>query len=148
MTLLEPQVDTSSKSRHLKFVASALVILAAVVLYFAFRYYPEQRAAQRFFNALATGDTNTAYQLWKAAPSYRMQDFLTDWGPYGYYGPVKSYKIMKISRPEGSSNSVVVEIAVSPFSPMPEATDAEKSRRTRVVTVWMNTEDKSFSFPP
>jgi len=148
MTLLEPQVETSGKSRPLKFVVGALVVLAAVVLYFAFRYYPEQRVAQRFFNALVAGDTNTAYQLWKAAPSYRLQDFLTDWGPYGYYGPVKSYKIMKISRPEGSSNSVVVEIAVSPFSPMPDATDAEKSRRTRVVTVWMNTEDKSFSFPP
>jgi len=148
MTLLEPQVETSSRSRHLKFVAGALVVLAAVVLYFAFRYYPEQRAAQRFFDALVAADTNTAYQLWKAKPSYRLQDFLTDWGPYGYYGPVKSYKIMKISRPEGSINSVVVEIAVSPFTPMPAATDAEKSRRTRVVTVWMNTEEKSFSFPP
>jgi hypothetical protein len=148
MTLLEPPAETSSKSRHLKFVAGALVVLAAVVLYFAFRYYPEQRAAQRFFDALVAGNTNSAYQLWKAKASYRMQDFLTDWGPYGYYGPVKSYKIMKISRPEGSSNSVVVEVAVSPFSPMPDATDAEKSRRTRVVTVWMNTEDKSFSFPP
>ncbi len=148
MTLLEPPAETSSKSRHLKFVAGALVVLAAVVLYFAFRYYPEQRATQRFFDALVAGNTNTAYQLWKAKPSYRTQDFLTDWGPYGYYGPVKSYKIVKISRPEGSSNSVVVEVAVSPFSPMPDATDAEKSRRTRVVTVWMNTEDKSFSFPP
>ena len=148
MTLLEPQVETSSRSRHLKFVAGALVVLAAVVLYFAFRYYPEQRAAQRFFDALVAADTNTAYQLWKAKPSYRLQDFLTDWGPHGYYGPVKSYKIMKISRPEGSINSVVVEIAVSPFAPMPAATDAEKSRRTRVVTVWMNTNDKSFSFPP
>ena len=148
MTLLEPPVETSSKLRHLKFVAGALVILAAVVLYFAFRFYPEQRAAQHFLDALVAGDTNTAYQLWKPTPSYRIQDFLTDWGPYGYYGPVKSYKIMKISRPEGSMNSVVVEVAVSPFSPMPEATDAEKSRRTRVVTVWMNTDDKSFSFPP
>ncbi len=148
MTLLEPPIETSNKSRPLKFVAGALVILAAAVLYFAFRYYPEQRAAQRFFNALVAGDSNTAYKLWKAAPSYRSQDFLTDWGPYGYYGPVKSYKIIKISTPEDSRNSVVVEIAVSPFSPMPEATDAEKSRRTRVVTVWMNTEDKSFSFPP
>ncbi len=147
MALLEP-VETSGRSRHLKFVAGALVILAAVVLYFAFRYYPEQRAAQRFFNALVAGDTNTAYQLWKAAPSYRLQDFLTDWGPYGYYGPVKSYKIMKISSPNGSTSSVVVEVAVSPFAPMPDATDAEKSRRTRVVTVWMNTEEKSFSFPP
>jgi hypothetical protein len=61
---------------------------------------------------------------------------------------VKSYKILKINRPSGSSNSVVVEVAVSPYAPMPDATDAEKSRRTRVVTVWMNTEDKSFSFPP
>ena len=148
MALLEPPVETSSRSRHLKFVAGALVVLAVVVLYFAFRYYPEQRAAQRFFNALVAGDTNTAYQLWKAKASYRLQDFLTDWGPHGYYGPVKSYKIMKISRPDGSINSVVVEVAVSPFSPMPEATDAEKSRRTRVVTVWMNTEEKSFSFPP
>jgi hypothetical protein len=148
MTLLEPPVETSSKTRPLKFVAGALVVLAAVVLYFAFRFYPEQRAAQRFFDALVAGDTNTAYQLWKAKPSYRMQDFLTDWGPHGYYGPVKSYKIMKISSPSGSTSSVVVEVAVSPFAPMPEATDAEKSRRTRVVTVWMNTEDKSFSFPP
>src|SRR5258707_109728 len=129
MTLLEPQVETSSRSRHLKFVAGALVVLAAVVLYFAFRYYPEQRAAQRFFDALVAADTNTAYQLWKAKPSYRLQDFLTDWGPHGYYGPVKSYKIIKISTPEGAINSVVVEIALSPFAPMPAATDAEKSRR-------------------
>jgi hypothetical protein len=148
MPLFESSVETSSRSRHLRFVAGALVVLAAVVLYFAFRYYPEQRAAQRFFNALVAGDTNTAYQLWKAKPSYRLQDFLTDWGPYGYYGPVKSYKIMKISSPNGSTSSVVVEVAVSPFAPMPDATDAEKSRRTRVVTVWMNTEEKSFSFPP
>ena len=148
MTLLEPPVETSSKTRHLKFVAGALVVLAAVVLYLTFRFYPEQRAAQRLFDALVTGDTKRAYQLWKPQPSYRFQDFLTDFGPYGYYGPVKSYKIIKISEPRGSRNNVAVEVAVSPFSPMPDATDAEKSRRTKVVTVWMNTEDKSFSFPP
>jgi hypothetical protein len=148
MALLEPPIETSSKSRHLKFVAGALVLLAAVVFYLTFRFYPEQRAAQRFFDALAAGDTNTAYQLWKAGPSYRLQDFLADWGPNGYYGPVKSYKILKISSPHGSSNSVAIEAAVSPFSPMPDTSDAEKSRRTRVVTVWMNTDNKSFSFPP
>jgi hypothetical protein len=148
MALLDPPVETSSKTRHLKFVAGALVVLAAVVVYLTFRFYPEQRAVQRFFDALVAGDVKTAYQLWKPQPSYRMQDFLTDWGPYGYYGPVKSYKIIKISEPKGSRNSVAVEVAVSPFSPMPDASDAEKSRRTRVVAVWMNTEDKSFSFPP
>jgi len=148
MGLLEPPVETSSKSRHLKFVGGALVVLAAVVLYFMFRFYPEQRAAQKFFDALAAGDTKTAYQLWKPQPSYRMQDFLADWGPYGYYGPVKSYKILKVSSPGGPSNSVVVQVALSPFSPMPDTNDAEKSRRTRIVAVWMNVNDRSFSFPP
>jgi hypothetical protein len=148
MALLEPPVETSSKTRHLKFVAGALVLLAVVALYFTFRFYPEQRSAQRFFDALVAGDVKTAYQLWKPQPSYRIQDFLTDWGPHGYYGPVTSYKIIKISSPKDSSNSVAVEVSVSPFSPMPDASDAEKSRRTRVVTIWMNTEDKSFSFPP
>ena len=148
MGLLEPPVETSSKSRHLKFVGGALVVLAAAVLYFMFRFYPEQRAAQKFFDALAAGDTKTAYQLWKPQPSYRMQDFLADWGPYGYYGPVKSYKILKVSSPGGPSNSVVVQVALSPFSPMPDTNDAEKSRRTRIVAVWMNVNDRSFSFPP
>jgi hypothetical protein len=148
MTLLEPPVETSSKTRHLRFVAVALVVLAVVVVYLTFRFYPEQRAAQRFFDALVAGDTNGAYKLWKAGPSYHLQDFLADWGANGYYGPVKSYKILKITAPKDSSNSVAVEVAISPFSPMPDASDAEKSRRTRVVTVWMNTEDKSFSFPP
>ena len=148
MALLEPPVETSSKSRHLKFVVGALVLVAAIALYFTFRFYPEQRAVQRFFDALVAGDMKTAYDLWKPQPSYRMQDFLADWGPHGYYGPVKSYKIIKIREPKESRNSVAVEVAVSPFSPMPDTSDAEKSRRTRVVTVWMNTEDKSFSFPP
>jgi hypothetical protein len=130
------------------FVVGALVLIAAVVLWYSFRFYPEQRAAQRFFNALAAGDTNSAYQLWKPQPSYRTQDFMADWGPYGYYGPVKSYKILHLSTPRGSNNSVEVEVAVSPFSPMPDAADVEKSRRTRVVTVWLNSNDKSFSFPP
>jgi len=148
MTLLEPPIETSSRTRHLKFVAVALVVLAVVVVYLTFRFYPEQRAAQRFFDALAAGDTNTAYKLWKAGPSYHLQDFLADWGANGYYGPVKSYKILKVTAPKDSSNSVAVQVAISPFTPMPDASDAEKSRRTRVVTVWMNTEDKSFSFPP
>jgi hypothetical protein len=148
MTLLEPPIETSSRKRHLKFVAVALVVLAVVVVYLTFRFYPEQRAAQHFFDAVVAGDTNTAYKLWKASPSYRLQDFLADWGPNGYYGPVKSYKILKITEPKDSGNSVAVQVVISPFTPMPDASDAEKSRRTRVVTVWMNTEDKSFSFPP
>jgi hypothetical protein len=147
MTLLDPPADKPQKSRAMAFTVVALGFVAVVLLYFAFRYYPEKRAAQHFFDALVSGDTATAYQLWKPSPSYAMKDFLADWGPEGYYGPVKSYKIIKASSPTGA-NAIAVRVALSPFAPMPDANDAEKSRKTRVLSVWVLTKDKSFSFPP
>ena len=148
MGLLEPPPEVSNKGRVLKFMAIAFIVIAVIVLYFAFRFYPEQRAAQHFFDAVVTGDFNAAYKLWHPSPSYQMRDFMTDWGPYGYYGPVKSYKIVRLQAPDRISNNVAVEVAVSPFSPMPSEQDAEKSARTRIVTIWVNANDKSLSFPP
>jgi hypothetical protein len=31
---------------------------------------------------------------------------------------------------------------------MPNANDPEKSQKTKVVNVWIDSKDKSFSFPP
>jgi hypothetical protein len=76
-----------------------------------------------------------------------MKDFMADWGPQGYYGPVKSYKILKVNAPP-KANAIAVRVAISPFSPLPDAGDEEKSRKTRVVSVWVLTKDKSLSFPP
>ncbi len=129
------------------FTIAALVLVAIVVLWFTFRYYPEKKAAEHFFDALVAGDTARAYQLWKPSPSYAMKDFLADWGPEGYYGPVKSYKILRASSPIGA-NAIAVRVAISPFSPMPDASEIEKSRKTKVVSVWVLISDKSFSFPP
>lgn len=147
MTLLDPPPVKSEKSRAMAFTVAAVTVAVIVVLWFALRYYPEKRAADRFFTALAAGNTELAYQLWKPAPSYSMKDFLADWGPEGYYGPVKSYEILKTCAPH-SSNAVDVSVALSPFSPMPQPGDDEKSRKTKVVSIWVVTSDKSLSFPP
>jgi hypothetical protein len=147
MTLLDPPAGKPEKSRALAFTLAALGLVLILLLYFAFRYYPEKRAAEHFFDALVAGDTTKAYQLWKPSGSYAMKDFLADWGPQGYYGPVKSYKIVKVNSPVGS-NAVAVRVEISPFSPLPELGDEEKSRKTRVLSVWVLTNDKSFSFPP
>lgn len=147
MTLLDPPPVKPEKSRAMAFTVAAVTVAVIVVLWFVFRYYPEKRAAERFFAALAAGNTDLAYQLWKPTLSYSMKDFLADWGPEGYYGPVKSYEILKSCAPAGS-NTVDVSVAVSPFSPMPQPGDAEKSRKTKVVSVWVVTSDKSLSFPP
>lgn len=147
MTLLDPPPVKPEKSRAMAFTVAAVSVALLVVLWFAFRYYPEKKAADHFFTALAEGNTDLAYKLWKPAPSYSLKDFLADWGPEGYYGPVKSYEILKTCAPH-SSNAVDVSVAVSPFSPMPQPGDEEKSRKTKVVSVWVVTSDKSLSFPP
>jgi hypothetical protein len=147
MSLLDPPTEKPQKPRVMAFTAAALVLVSAVIVWFTFRYYPEKKAADQFFAAVASGDTSTAYKLWKPSASYSMNDFLADWGPTGYYGPVKSYKIMGAKAPENST-SIAVNVAISPYSPMPDASDADKSRKTRVVTLWVQPSDKSFSFPP
>jgi hypothetical protein len=147
MSLLEPPPVKTEKSRVMAFTIVALLLVLIVVLWFTFRYYPEKRVTKEFFDALVAGDTDTAYGLWKPTPSYKKGDFLADWGPTGYYGPVKSYKIMGAKEPN-KSDSIAVNVAVSPYSPLPEPSDAEKSSKTRVVTLWVSPSDKSFSFPP
>lgn len=147
MSLLEPPPEKTDKSRVWAFTIVALAAVLAAVLWFSLRYYPEKKAAEHFFDALAAGDSDKAYGLWKPTSSYRKDDFLADWGPSGYYGPVKSYKIMGAKAPN-KSDSIAVNVAISPYMPMPDASDAEKSRKTRVVTLWVSAQDKSFSFPP
>jgi hypothetical protein len=147
MSLLDPPAAKPEKSRAMAFTIAALTLVTIVVLWFTFRYYPEKKVAERFFNALVAGDMAQAYQLWKPGSSYTMNDFLADWGDQGYYGPVKSYGIERARGPRGST-SVAITVKVSPYSPMPDPSDAEKSRKTRVVEVWILPRDKSFSFPP
>jgi len=146
MSLLDPPASKPDKSRAMAFTLAALALVAIVALWFTFRYYPEKKAAERFFDALVAGDTARAYQLWKPGPSYAMKDFLADWGPQGYYGPVKSYEIVRAKAPKGST-SIAVTVNLSPYSPMPDPSDVEKSRKTRVQDLWIQS-DKSLSFPP
>ena len=73
--------------------------------------------------------------------------FLADWGPEGYYGPVKSYEIMRATRMK-SSNGIIVSVAVSPFSPMPGANDPVKNRRTKVIPLFVDVDSKAMSFSP
>jgi hypothetical protein len=147
MSLLSPPAEPSNKYKALTYTGAALLIALAIVLYFSFRYYPEKRATEHFLDALAAGNAKQAYELWKPSESYKIGDFMADWGPEGYYGPVKSYSIVKAESRKGA-NGVILTVEVSPFSPMPDKTDVEKSRRTKQFNLWVKSDDKSFSFPP
>ncbi|MBZ5700830.1 MAG: hypothetical protein LAN84_03195 [Acidobacteriia bacterium] len=147
MSLFEVPVEKPAHPRLRIWLSLAGAVLLAILLWFVFRYYPERKAAERFFDAVVAGDMPRAYQIWKPGESYTMQDFLADWSPTGYYGPVKSYQINGTHALRGASG-VIVTVQISPYAPFPTAEDGEKNRRTRVVNLWVEIKDKSFSFPP
>jgi hypothetical protein len=140
--------EPKSRLRRYILTVVALVLLLVFGLWYAFRFFPEKRAAQRFLDALSAGDTPRAYQLWKPAPTYMMKDFLDDWGPTGYYGPVKSYRIESVVAPEKGGSGVIVVAELSPSAPFPQDNDATKTRRLKEVRIWVESKDKSLSFPP
>jgi hypothetical protein len=125
---------------------AVFVVVFPAYLWYPFVYYPETKTVGRLMNAIVSGNLQQAYQIWQPSPSYSFKDFLDDWGPGGYYGPVKSYRI---GRPEHVKNSSATDIAidVSPYPQYPDNGDV-KSSQTKTVHVWVNFKDKSITFPP
>jgi hypothetical protein len=148
MSILEPPQETQAKSHWLIWGALLLVVMVGAMLWYGFRYYPEERAVGKFFDALVAGDTGRAYQVWQPGPNYKTEDFLAEWGPNGFYGPVKSYKVVSAEAPRHGGSGVIVTVEISPYSPMPAAEDIEKSRRTREVRLWVEFSNKSIDFAP
>jgi hypothetical protein len=144
--------DPSSKRRRYAIMAGTGVVLAAVAIWwliFGYLHVPERTAAGRFFDALSAGNTELAYKLWKPEPNrYPYSDFLDDWGANGIYGPVKSYQIESVSSPAKGGSGVIVVAEVSPFQPFPDPNDLPKSRSNKEVRIWVETSDKSLSYPP
>jgi hypothetical protein len=144
--------DPKSRGRRYILMAGisvALIIGLTVWLWFGVLHMPERSAAGHFFDALTSGNTQGAYQLAKAdSAHYAYQDFLDDWGPTGFYGPVKSYHIESASAPPKEGSGIIVTVDVSPYEPFPGNDDVEKSSHTKEVHLWVETRDKSISISP
>ena len=140
--------EPKSKLRRYVITGIAFAALLTWLGWYFFHFYPEKRVAQRFFDTLVAGDFQTAYKIWKPSQSYSYQDFLDDWGPKGYYGPVKSYEIESAQSPRHGGSGVIIVVVLSPDQPFPADTDATKNKRLREVRLWVESRDNSFSFPP
>jgi hypothetical protein len=153
-------LDGDAEEPHMKLnryliTGIVLALLIAIAVWYQFRFYSEKKAVDRFFTVLVTGDTKAAYEIWvppaaregQSLTSYTYQDFLADWGPAGFYGPVKSYEIVVAENPKDGSGVIIV-VSVSPFDQFPEQKDTEKQRRTKEVRLWVERRDNSISFAP
>jgi len=140
--------EPKSKLRRWSITSVVFVLLVGLWAWYHFRFYPERRAAERFFEAVAAGDLQRAYQLWKPPSTYAYKDFLDDWGPGGYYGALKSYHVESAQAPPRGGSGVIVTIEFSPCQPFPSTPDALNRCAVREVKLWVETKDKSLSFPP
>ncbi len=139
-----------SKIRRYIITGIAGVVIAFLFLWYwpgNFRFYKERGVVDHFMNAVVAGNLQQAYSIWKPSSSYEYKDFLEDWGPKGYYGPIKSFKIGATDSVNNSSSAAVL-VEVSPYQPFPPKDDDVKQARTQKIVLWVDPKDDSISFPP
>ena len=138
------------KSKALRYVISAvaLAMLLGVGMWYFLRYTTEKRTVERFMAAVVSGDTQQAYQIWHPHASFTYQDFLSFWGPNGYYSPIKSFRIESAEVPPKGGSGVVIVVEISGYDPFPKPEENVKSAQNREVQLWVERSDQSLSFPP
>ena len=138
------------KSKALRYVISAvvLVLLIAAGVWYLLRYTSEKHTVERFMNAVVAGDSQQAYQIWHAHPGFTYQDFISFWGPNGYYSPIKSFRLESAEVPPKGGSGVVIVVEISGYDPFPKPEETVKAAQNREVQLWVERSDQSLSFPP
>jgi len=140
-----PPFDPARERRKRGIIITIILLVALVaMLGWRFRYWPEERIVDHFFEALQHKDYEAAYGIWFHDPEwkqhadkyakYPLNEFMQDWGPGGEWGLIQNYKIDGAESPKGGSSGVVVLVTVNGR--------AEKAR------VWVEKSDKTLTFSP
>jgi hypothetical protein len=146
MTLLDakqydPEKDRKRRRRIISVVVGIVILLG---LWWWFRFWPEERVASKFFDALQQQDYNSAYGIWMQDPDWKQHpdrhpkypfaDFYRDWGPGGEWGLIKTAKVFGASTCPGGGTGVVVDVVVND--------------RAEHAQVWVEKSDHTMSYPP
>ncbi|MBO0910639.1 MAG: hypothetical protein J2P13_02505 [Acidobacteria bacterium] len=143
MTLLDAQQFDEARARRRRNLIIAIVLagLVAAWLGYHLRHFPERRAADKFFSALAHQNIEGAYALWLQDPdwkqhpgkysNYTFSDFYQDWGPASEWGRIGSHEI---NCSYSTASGVIVE--------------ATLNHRAERAYVWVDKSDRTLHFSP
>src|ERR1700728_146845 len=146
MTLLDAKEYDPERARKRKkqLISTIAILVIVLALGWWFRFWPEERIAGHFFDALQKQDYNTAYGIWMhdpqwaqhpgEYPKYLFNDFYRDWGPGGEWGLIKTQKVYGASTCPGGGTGVVVDVIVND--------------RAEHAQVWVEKGDHTLSYPP
>jgi len=140
--------EPRSKALRYGISGAALAIFLGVAIWFFFRYATEKHTVNHFMDAIVAGNSQQAYQIWHPHANFSYQDFLSFWGPNGYYSPIKSYRIESAEVPPKGGTGVVVVVELSEYDTFPREDEKIKAARLREVQLWVERSDQSMSFPP
>ena len=147
--LLDSDVEEpKSKLRRYVLTGLLLALMLAGGVAYLLRFHAEKQTVESFFQAIAAGDLRTAYKIWQPIPTFTFEDFQGQFGPDGYFGPIKSYHFILAQNPPRGGSGVVVIVDVSSLSPFPDAADPAARKTIKEVRLWVERKDQSLSFPP
>ena len=155
MTLFEAQPYDPARARRKwkRIIAAIFGVIFIGILWWLFRFWPEEHIVDQFFDALQQQNFEKAYGVWMHDPDWKQHpdrysrypynDFIKDWGPSGEWGIIKSYRIDGAAEPSGGNGSpfitgssgVVVVVTVNDRV-------ADKAR------LWVEKSDKTLGFSP
>ena len=154
MTLFEAKpYDPAPERKKLRLIlAIAGGIIVIGILWWMFRFWPEEHVVDQFFDALQQQNYEKAYGVWMHDPDwkqhpekyarYKYNEFVQDWGPGSEWGVIKSHRIYGTGVPKGHSGSpfatasgVVVVVTVN-------------DRISDKARIWVQNDDKTLGFSP
>lgn len=137
--------EPNSKVRRYVLTISFFVFAAAGTLWYFLRFQPEKNIVSGFMETVVRGDLRAAYAIWKPADpkTYTFEEFVSDWGPQGYYGPVRSFRVTAAAQMKRTASGVVVVVELCPEVPF-----RNDPARNKEVHIWVERRDHSLSFPP
>jgi hypothetical protein len=127
---IKPIDPKAERRRRYAITVLVFAVLLGSFGYWRFRNFSEERQAVHFFRALRDKNFEEAYRIWQPTESYKLKDFMDDWGDKGLQGPVENFRVVR-SRRRGTG--VIVEIQVN---------------SGESVRLWVERKDKSLTFPP
>jgi hypothetical protein len=136
--------DPNSKVRRYALTGSFFVLAASATIWYFLRFQTEKNTVNNFMEAVARGDMKAAYALWKPVDpkAYPPEEFAKDWGPRGEYGPVVTFRITAAAKLKRDASGVIVAVEICPYKPF------RNDGRNKEVSLWVERQDQSLSFPP
>lgn len=147
-----PNPEAEAHARRRKRMAVVAVIVLLIIGGFLYwnRFWPEERAVDKFFTAIEQKDFAKAYGIWRADTDWQQHpdkykeypfgQFQLDWGPTGQYGYITKHDIRGAVAPSssgGASSGVIVAVRVNGIA------DANK-----LACLWVEKSSKTINYSP